>query len=98
MKANINKDEFIKVCESSITASEAARKLNLHFNTFKRYALKFGCYFTNQSGKGMSKKERANKIPTTDILSGLYPDYPTYKLKLRLFKEKIKNDGCEICG
>ena len=53
------------------------------FNTFKRYALKLGCYAVNPSGKGVSKP-RAPSISTDDILAGKYQDYETYKLKKRL--------------
>lgn len=81
-----------------MTAAEAARKLNLHFNIFKRYAVKFNCYQTNQSHKGMQLGQREDRIPTIDILSGKYPDYQTYKLKLRLLREAYKEDCCELCG
>ena len=39
---NIPKDVFINVCENSLSMSEAAAKLNLHYNTFKRYAQLYG--------------------------------------------------------
>ena len=51
----IDKDLFIKVCNEELTMAKAAAKLNLHFNTFKKYALKFECYSPNQSGKGIKK-------------------------------------------
>ena len=51
----IDKNLFIKVCVEELTMAKAAAKLNLHFNTFKKYALKFECYSPNQSGKGIKK-------------------------------------------
>jgi len=51
----IDKDLFIKTCSKEPTMAKAAARLNLHFNTFKKYALEFGCYFPNQSGKGIKK-------------------------------------------
>ncbi len=51
----IDKDLFIKVCNEELTMAKAAAKLNLHFNTFRKYALKFECYSPNQSGKGIKK-------------------------------------------
>ena len=33
---HINEQEFIKVCQSSLTMAEAARKLGMHYNTFIR--------------------------------------------------------------
>ena len=35
----INDKDFIKIVESSKTMAEAATKLNLHFNTFKKNAI-----------------------------------------------------------
>ena len=93
MKANINKEEFIRVCNESETAAQAARKLNLHFNTFRRYAKAFGCYKTNQSHKGIKLGPTTTRILTKDNLEGKYPDYQTYKLKKRLIDEGIKNDN-----
>ena len=34
----INEKEFIQICSESLTMAEAARKLNMHFGTFARYA------------------------------------------------------------
>ena len=94
----VNKENFIEVCNNSLTMAEACRKLNLHFNTFKRYAIKFGCYNTNQAGKGIKRKSPINKIKTEDILNGEYPDYQTFKLKNRLLQEGYKERKCECCG
>ena len=99
MNYNIDKESFIRICENSITMSEACRKLNLHFNTFKRYALKFNCYKPNQGGKGQKSNAKSwNKINLNDILEGKYPDYQTFKLRNRLLQENIKEYKCECCG
>jgi Zn finger protein HypA/HybF involved in hydrogenase expression len=97
MKRNVNKEEFIKICNESTSMLQAAQKLSMHFNTFKRYAIKFNCYCTNQGGKGTSKPN-GNKIPLDEILEGLHPTYQTYRLKLRMFKEGYLEDKCEKCG
>ena len=94
----IDKEKFIEICNNSLTMAEASRKLKLHFNTFKRYALQFECYHTNQSGKGTIKKSPITKIKTEDILNGNYPDYQTFKLKNRLLQEGYKERKCECCG
>ncbi len=87
--------EFRDVCNNSKSMNEAASKLNIHFNTFRRIAIKLGCYNTNQEGKGI--KKNMPKILLSDILEGKY-DYQTYKLKIRLIKEGIKHNICEECG
>lgn len=92
-----DKQEFINICMNSKSMSEAAAKLEMHFNTFKKYAKKFNCYVPNQCGKGIEKKYN-QKILTEDILAGKYPNFQTYKLKKRLIDEKYLPDKCELCG
>ena len=94
----VDKEEFIKVCNEELSMAKACARLGLHFNTFKRYALKYGCYNPNQSGKGLTKKHNGSKIPTDEILEGKHPQYQTNKLRVRLIKEGIKEEKCEICG
>lgn len=47
--------EFIRICNESNTMSEAASRIGLHFNSFKRRALKLGCYTPNQGSKNTEK-------------------------------------------
>ena len=89
-------EEFKEVCNSSDSMAQAASKLKLHFNTFKRIALKLECYNPNQSGKGMRKRKKL-VYKTSDILKGKHPHYQTFKLKKRLLKEKILENKCSIC-
>ena len=98
MKKQIISDEqFIEVCNNASSMLEASKKLNLSFSTFKRRALALGCYNTNQGGKGY-RKEWSDGIPVEDILAGKYPDFQTYKLKIKLISAGLKNDCCELCG
>ena len=94
----IDREKFVNICNESQTASEAAQKVNMHFNTFKRYAMQFNCYKPNQGRKGLRNKQRENRIKTQDILDGKYPTYQTFKLKLRLLEEGYKTHKCEHCG
>ena len=94
----IDKEEIIKVCKEEPTMAKAAARVGLHFNTFKRYAVKLGVYEPNQSGKGINKKHNGSKIPTDEILEGKHPQYQTNKLRKRLIKEGIKEAKCEECG
>ena len=94
----IDKEEFIKVCNEELSMARAASKLGIHFNTFKKYALEFGCYNPNPGGKGLNKGHNGNKIPTDEILAGKHPQYQTNKLRLRLIAEGIKDEKCEMCG
>jgi Zn finger protein HypA/HybF involved in hydrogenase expression len=89
--------KFIEVCSESNSMREASIKLGIHFNTFKRIALKLGCYSTNIGGRGGTKPKR-NAMSLEEILQGKHPTYQTYKLKLRLISEGIKVNVCERCG
>jgi 5-methylcytosine-specific restriction endonuclease McrA len=96
---NVVENEIRKVCEESITMAEAASKMGIHFNTFKRYAVKFGCYDPNQGGKGLKKTQNpSGKIPLNDILDGKHPQYQTFKLKKRLLEEGLLLNKCSCCG
>ena len=55
---NISKETFIETCNQQPTMAKAASALGLHFNTFKKYAVEYGCYEPNQAGKGIKKNKR----------------------------------------
>lgn len=97
IKDRITDEFFIKTCQESLTMAKAAAKLELHFNSFKKRALKLECYFTNQSGKGTLKERNKDKIPLLEILEGKHPYYQTNKLRKRLIEEGIKKLQCETC-
>jgi Zn finger protein HypA/HybF involved in hydrogenase expression len=96
----VNDDEIIKMCKKSISMAKAAAELGIHFNTLKNRAVKLGCYKINQSGKGIKKpkKDGFDKIALSEILDGKHPQYQTNKLRIRLIKESIKQEKCEVCG
>ena len=97
IKERIDEETFKKVCESSSSMAEAAYKLGLHFNSFKKRAIELNCYKPNQAGKGILKK--MPKIPLKAIIfEGKHPSYQTFKLKRRLLREGFKENQCEKCG
>ena len=98
MKVQINETEFKEVVFNSMTMAQASAKLGLHFNTFKRIAVKLGVYNPNQSGKGINKDMSSVSIPLNEILEGNHPSYQTYKLKNRMLKEGILDNICSECG
>lgn len=86
---------IIESCLNSLSMSEACSKTWLHFNTFKKRALKLGCYKPNQSWIGISKQ--MPKILLEDILDWKYPNYQTNKLKKRLLDEGYIDYKCMEC-
>ena len=88
---DISKEEFIRICKEEKTMAKAAIRLGLHFNTFKKYALKYECYFPNQAGKGIKKdiKKRITKLE----------DYATRaSVKRVIIEKKLLELKCEECG
>jgi 5-methylcytosine-specific restriction endonuclease McrA len=77
--------------------AKAAAQLSIHFNTLKRLAILYNCYFPNQGLRGGNKNAPA-KIILNDILNGAHPHFQTYKLKNRLLKAGILENCCSICG
>lgn len=90
------KEKVIEASNTSKSASEAAAILDIKYDTYKKYAIKYGCFNTNPSGKGTNKIS-GTKIPLEDILSGLHPQYQSNKLRLRLLEEGIFPHKCNNC-
>lgn len=84
---NIDKQFFIDICNSSNSMAQAAVKLGLHFNTFKKYAVEYGCYNTNQCGKGI-KKNIPNKNNQPLTRAGI---------RKRIIKENLLPYKCSKC-
>ena len=97
---SITKQLLEEAISATSSMSAAAAYMKIHFTTFKRYALKYDLYDTNQSGKGISKPKQdgQGKISLRDILEGKHPQYQTFKLKKRLYAEGLKENKCEVCG
>lgn len=81
----------------SASATAAAALLGIKFDTYRKYATKYGCFHTNQSGKNTNKPSSV-KIPLEDILHGKHPQYQSNKLRLRLLEEGYFEPKCYSCG
>lgn len=81
----------------SRSATEAAAKLGIKYDTYRKYALLYGCFITNMSGKGTTKDNSSKTIPLVDILSGKHPQYQSNKLRIRLLKDGIFEHICNSC-
>lgn len=90
------KEKIIAASTNSKSASEAAAILDIKYDTYKKYAIKYGCFNINPSGKGTNKTS-GTKIPLEDILAGLHPQYQSNKLRIRLLEEGIFPHKCNNC-
>jgi ribosomal protein L44E len=87
---NISKEKFISVCTLQPTMAKAASILGLHFETFKRYAVKYGCYKPNQAGKGI-KKDIGSRITRLE-------DYATRaSVRKKIIKDQLIKYECNMC-
>jgi hypothetical protein len=87
---DIPQQEFIEICNSSESMAYAASRLGLHFTTFKKYAVQYGCYKTNQSGKGI-KRNMGNKLEIDKITSRA-------GMRKRILRENLIENKCRECG
>lgn len=91
------KELVINASTNSKSATEAAAVLDIKYDTYKKYAVKYNCFITNQSGKGTTKPS-STKIPLEDILNGKHPQYQSNKLRIRLLEEKYFQYKCYSCN
>ena len=79
---------------------EAARWLEVNYNTYKKWAKYYGLFeqHKNQSGVGVKRTRINTKYKLDDIINGKYPDYPKYQLKKRLIDSGYMEEECSICS
>lgn len=94
-----------RAVNSSTSYRQVIGKLKLkmaggNYNQIKKYIKENSLNINHFKGKGWSKNfkfEFKPKIPLVDILVK-NSDYQSYKLKKRLFRDRLKTPKCEICG
>jgi len=89
---------FIKVCEASVSMSQAALKLGMNYKTVRFHAKRLNCFKNNQAGRNILKPKTGYIIPLSQIFCGAHKTYQTQKLKNRLLKEGFKVYQCEACA
>lgn len=78
------------------SATAASAYLGIKYDTYKKYAIKYGCFKTNQPGKGMNKFMPS--IPLSEILEGKHPQYQSNNLRKRLIAENVFEHRCSSCS
>ena len=94
--------EIIIAQDESHSAAEAARKLNVSYNTYKKYAKMYGimerCKCTDANGLPKVHNPYRGKYPLEEILMGMHPGYQPHRLRKKLFAANLKQQVCEVCG
>lgn len=91
------KTKVIEASNTTTSATEAATILGIKYDTYKKYAIQYGCFKVSPSGKGLSRNRKSATIPLWDILEGLHPQYQSNKLRIRLLKEEVFEHRCNKC-
>ena len=92
-------ENFIKICENAFSMAEAARELNMTFNSFKRKAIKLNCYKTNQNwtkGKSAYNDDRIKSKYSKELFienSGARREY----IKGLIIKHNLIEYICSEC-
>lgn len=94
----MNYKDIKTAVEKNQSMLASARYLGIGYVTFKKYAVRYGLWQPNQSGKGIHKRSAIATTPLIEILiRDREPVYNSCKLRLRLIKENIKQHQCEKC-
>lgn len=84
------------------SAFEAARLLEVSYNTYKKYAKLYGIFedLKNPYGIGIEKAKRIKnkKYNIDDIIDGKHLHYPLHKFKNKLFLSGYVPKICSSCG
>lgn len=107
MRNTYTDEEFKKAVEESLSLAEVMRKLGLkvggaNYATVNRKIKSMGLDTSHFTGQAWNQGDRYKQIkqaqPLKEILVKDSTYTNTYKLKLRLLKEGLKEAKCEICG
>ena len=100
-----NEKDLRKAVEYSTSKRQVLNKLGLveaggNYEQIGKYIKEYKIDIKHFLGKGSNKGKILNRKCVYDIKDILVRDsnFQSFKLKKRLFKEKLKNEKCEICG
>jgi len=99
------KSDILLAQANTHSAAQAARYLNVSYNTYKKWARYFGVHetFKNPTGKGVHKGAPSWKTTYADtekILRGekIPPKTNRFRTVARILKFKFLDERCVICG
>ena len=104
-KRSWTKDDLIKAVKKSKSNRQVLFHLKLveaggNYEQIKKYLKLYNIDTSHFTGQSWNKGLKGRYLPIVlmkDVLK-INSDYQSYKLKIRLFIEKIKQPKCEECG
>lgn len=97
-KIEINPELLIAACENSDNMSDAARKMGLHPNTFRRKAKEVGCYAPNPTNRPAYVPHRRTKEDVVNLYLSNKKTIAPSNLRKLLIRHGFKGEFCELCG
>ena len=97
----LTKNMIVNAQENTKSAAEAARWLEVSYNTYKKWAQFYNVFeqHKNQSGVGVKKGWATYRISLEDIFEGKRKcNYTLPMLKKRMVEEGYWTEDCHICG
>ncbi len=98
-------EQLKNAVESSTSYRQVISKLGLieaggNYDQVKKYIKEHNLHTAHFKGMGWTKNMTFGPRPFISLVDILVEGstYQSYKLKLRLFREKIKEEKCELCG
>lgn len=99
----LTKSEVEHANRQTKSCSAAARYLKVNYDTYKKWAKKYGLFESqkNQTGVGIPSPQQVSHGEYSlkrIVIEGERPDYDVGKLKGRLIRAGWKAERCERCG
>jgi len=105
----ITEQELIDIQKIAVSGHDAARKLGVSYQTYKKYAKRYNRHTLIQfpPPKGVVPKcvrpnwtidTNKGKYPLDDVLQNKWPEFPIHRLKDKLIRSGKKEAACELCG
>jgi hypothetical protein len=102
-KPTLTKSEVEHANSQTKSCSAAARYLKVNYDTYKKWAKKYGLFESQKNMEGVgipnpNQVSRGEYSLKRIVVEGTRPDYDTGKLKGRLIRAGWKDEECERCG
>ncbi len=96
---NLTEAQIKDAISKTKSNASAARYLNVHINTYKKYASMYGLYELHNNKKGIGiYKGYKHGIKIDDIFAGKHTNCNITLIKRKLIEENILEEKCSVCG